>query len=378
MDTYGDVLSPDPYLNLSVALRKQEQFQAAEEVVRAGRKQHYLHKRGQIQAATPNLRDNRRQLKLAGEYAEIAMAKDDWPESVARWQALLDEFGSDAPWMTYSRLSVALRKQGCFEAAEATVRQGRDRYPAQPQLSAEYAEIAMAKCDWPTAVLRWEALVDEFRDDAPSIAYLRLSIALRRQDQLNAAEAVVERARERHPHESALAAEYAEISMIRCDWPTAVTRWRAVLDTFGEEAPKIAYRQLYLALSSSAQHESARPLLKRYLKFERNISYAKWIAKNDTLSDNDRSLIRGHISLLQSTPCFSILMICDKPEHLQEALASLKAQLYGALGALRSNHCTSGIRVSGIFLKNIPASMSGSDRFFDPMMKTNQCFSMRL
>jgi len=60
------------------------------------------------------------------------------------------------------------------------------------------------------------------------------------------------------------------------------------------------------------------------------IDYHKWIKRNDTLSDKDRSLIRSHINYFDSNPKFSVLMPVynTKGEYLRQAIDSVLGQLY--------------------------------------------------
>ena len=60
-------------------------------------------------------------------------------------------------------------------------------------------------------------------------------------------------------------------------------------------------------------------------------SYRHWVANHDTLTDADRAAIRRHIRLLGVQPLISIVMpVYDtQEEHLREAIASVRAQLYG-------------------------------------------------
>lgn len=59
-------------------------------------------------------------------------------------------------------------------------------------------------------------------------------------------------------------------------------------------------------------------------------AYAEWVARNDTLHDHDRHLIREHIATFQASPSFSILMPVFAPggDHLRETISSLQEQLY--------------------------------------------------
>ena len=58
--------------------------------------------------------------------------------------------------------------------------------------------------------------------------------------------------------------------------------------------------------------------------------YREWIIRNDTLSDQDRHLIRHHIESFEIRPKLSILMpVHDTPsEYLREAIESVRNQLY--------------------------------------------------
>lgn len=58
--------------------------------------------------------------------------------------------------------------------------------------------------------------------------------------------------------------------------------------------------------------------------------YAQWIARNDTLTDDDRARIRVHIGTFAWRPRFSVVMpVYDTPpEFLRQALDSVLAQLY--------------------------------------------------
>lgn len=62
----------------------------------------------------------------------------------------------------------------------------------------------------------------------------------------------------------------------------------------------------------------------------KKISYPEWLAHNDSLSDDDRSLIRRHIAGFRQAPKFSIVMpVYNTPvEHLGAAVDSVLAQLY--------------------------------------------------
>ena len=58
--------------------------------------------------------------------------------------------------------------------------------------------------------------------------------------------------------------------------------------------------------------------------------YRRWIARNGTLTQDDRAAIRDHIARLPSRPLISVVMpVYETPaEHLRAAIASVRAQLY--------------------------------------------------
>lgn len=58
--------------------------------------------------------------------------------------------------------------------------------------------------------------------------------------------------------------------------------------------------------------------------------YARWVLDHDTLTDEDRRLIRAHVALLPRQPLISVVMPAyETPERLlREAVASVRAQLY--------------------------------------------------
>jgi O-antigen biosynthesis protein len=63
---------------------------------------------------------------------------------------------------------------------------------------------------------------------------------------------------------------------------------------------------------------------------KKHLSYGDWIARNDRLSDDDRTLIRSQIAGFTRTPRLSVLLALhdDAPGDVREALDSVAAQLY--------------------------------------------------
>jgi tetratricopeptide (TPR) repeat protein len=91
------------FIQLSKAYRNQSDFDAAEALTR------------QAMALFPS------SVKLAREFAEISMSREDWSEAVIRWQTVLELCGDVVPLKIYIRLSHAYFQQDAFADAEASL-----------------------------------------------------------------------------------------------------------------------------------------------------------------------------------------------------------------------------------------------------------------
>jgi GT2 family glycosyltransferase/spore maturation protein CgeB/tetratricopeptide (TPR) repeat protein len=187
---------------------------------------------------------HRNHLELTAEHAEIAMARRDWPAAIERWQLLLEKEGARASASVYLRLARAHRLSGDVAAAAAVIDDGSSRHPNHPGLTAEHAEIAMTRRDWPEAIKRWQAMLQAQPETAPASVYSRLARAHRIFGDLPAAETVVQTGLARHRNDVGLAAEYAELAMAQRLWPEAIKRWQAIVAAGGVPAPASAYLRL--------------------------------------------------------------------------------------------------------------------------------------
>ena len=88
-------------------------------------------------------------------------------------------FGSSAPAEAYNGLSRAYRRQGKFAAAETAISESRLLHPADINIAAKCAELAMARLDWSEAVRRWQTVMDDFPGGVTADMYLRISLAHR-------------------------------------------------------------------------------------------------------------------------------------------------------------------------------------------------------
>lgn len=95
-------------------------------------------------------------LLVQGEWAQIPLAREDWSEALARWEALLDRFEAQLPAKAFAQIAVVHRRLRDHAAAATVVERGLGRHPRDPRLAGEWAQLAMVAQDWPAAVSRWQ------------------------------------------------------------------------------------------------------------------------------------------------------------------------------------------------------------------------------
>ena len=171
-------------------------------------------------------------LHLAQEYALTARDKKDWPQALLRWRMIIEHFQDKAPALAYSQLSKACRQLSKLDFAESTAEEGLSRYPDSMQLAMDYAEIAMSRRHWDTAVQRWQTILEQFGVNAGPRVFIRLAVAYRNMLDPGRAESIAENGLTAYPENMELLKIYSEIAMARRDWVQAVQRWQKVFDLF--------------------------------------------------------------------------------------------------------------------------------------------------
>lgn len=86
-------------------------------------------------------------------------------------------------------------------------------------------------------------------------------------------------------------------------------------------------RAAWLVVNNQGWHE----LKQKFLQFTHvNVTYERWIALHDTLSEKDQLAIQAHVSLLANHPLISVLIpTYNTPEAwLRHAIESVRGQLY--------------------------------------------------
>jgi tetratricopeptide (TPR) repeat protein len=251
LDEFGDEAPANTWIGLSNALRRSQKYARSEEIAVRGIKKH------------PN------SLGLKIERAEIAVARGDWPEAIKRWQAILDKVTDKSRLATvYAHLPASYVRTGEYQKADAVIREGLNYHPENLPIWKAYAEIPMARGDWPEAIKRWQAILDEFGDEAPALSWAGLVSSLRKSSKLNDAHQKLKEALAKHPGDLELQIEYAELANAQGDWPEAIKRWQAILDNPSAKAQMSIAKNLYIRFNVS--------ILKRLVNIA---DYKVWIKK---------------------------------------------------------------------------------------------------
>ncbi len=218
LDSQSEDAPARTLLLMSVAQRRLGNFDAAETTMRFG------------------IERFPQDANLASEYAELAVARKDWPEVIARCQSALDAYGDITPARIHVLMGMALRAMGKFDTADAVLCQGMEKHPEDPKLAAAYAELAVARKDWSEALTRCQCALEGLDEQAPASVYRLGSTAYRNLGQLSEAEAIVRRGMARFPNDVALAIEEAEVALARNDWPATIERCEPILESAGDKA----------------------------------------------------------------------------------------------------------------------------------------------
>jgi tetratricopeptide (TPR) repeat protein len=243
----ADYLASASYSRRSRALRREGDLDTAETIVRQG------------------LSRNPSDANLAQEYAEIAMAREDWSEAIRRWRTVLQVSGRNTSASVYARMSRAFRGAGEFNEADAIVGEAMRLHANTTNIAQEFAEIAMSSQNWVEAVKRWQKILDVSGNSSPPAVYARMSQAFRNQDKLEMAEVVLGQGLSIHPSNPNLAREWAELAMAREDWAEALKRWQTVLEVYGDDAPPAVYIGMSTALRCKGEIDAGLAIVNQGL-----------------------------------------------------------------------------------------------------------------
>ena len=156
-----------------------------------------------------------------------------------------------------------------YKAPRVIPQADRDRFPtAMPLLRRRRLRRAIVSAmatsqegNWPEAIPRWREILNEFNDQAPSIAFLKLSKAYQRYGDLDAAETVALEGLAKHPTNLRLETKCAEIAMARRRWSEAVVRLEAILKRVNGYSSPWVYLGLSRAYRRQGNLENAEEVL---------------------------------------------------------------------------------------------------------------------
>jgi tetratricopeptide (TPR) repeat protein len=257
-----DKKSVGDWIDLSRSYRQSENYSKAEDVVKIG------------------LKVYKGNLGLRNEFAEISMARKDWPEAIKRWSSILKSIDDKSRLAAvYSRLSTAYRNNGDYGKAEAVAKEGMVYHPKHAPTLIAYAEIPIAQCEWPEAIKRWRTVLSKLSADVPADAWQGASRANRLADKPESAKLIIEMGLTRYPKDVNILIEHAEVITLLRQWRKALTSWRKALRQvqISKEAPlsKVIYIRFNISvIKRIAELKKYSNQIERYVNSTANRKYA--------------------------------------------------------------------------------------------------------
>jgi tetratricopeptide (TPR) repeat protein len=183
--------------------------------------------------------------------AVSAAGREDWPLAAKLWQSVIKLAGREAPLEAYLNLARCLRQMSQFIEAEQLLAAAPE--PDALAVRVELAEIASARHDWPTAIQRWQAVLNVFGAEVNEISYVRLSYALAQTGNFGQAEQIAEQGLKIFPDNAAAHVAKARVAMAKKDWLSAAKIWQGILDN-----PKFNLAPQLLATAASAFRQAGK------------------------------------------------------------------------------------------------------------------------
>lgn len=195
--------------------------------------------------------------KVALVAGNTATALRFWNEAIARYP----NFAKGSPDALQILLGLSL-----FDDAEALMREAQIRSPRDPRPAGDYALVAERRGDIKEAILRWDRVRKKFPRYPAS--YVHGMVCLRMDDQLEAAEALSQKASGLFPDEVHVHIQRAQLAERRRDWPEALRRWEVVSEKFGNGDGDVGVARMLIEMGQFdeadqrlKQAQSKRPLM---------------------------------------------------------------------------------------------------------------------
>ena len=156
--------------------------------------------------------------------AQAALASAGLDRALALFAALRDRFpDSHEPFL---RAAFALVEATRYDEADALLEAAKQHFPDKAVLAIDYAWVAHRRHAVAEAVARWDTVRQAFPDHPTG--YIGAATTLREAGQLDAAQALLDRAETLFSGELSLIVEQAWMANARRDIPGAIQRWAEV------------------------------------------------------------------------------------------------------------------------------------------------------
>jgi tetratricopeptide (TPR) repeat protein len=163
--------------------------------------------------------------------SSLAAERGKWDLALQRWENVRRLFPNSSAG--FLGVSVALLNLKRWADAERVLAEARLLFPTESGIAIKHAAQATRRCDWATALERWERVRAEFPGLAR--AHVETGVALYQLNRLAEAEEILAAAVARFADEPRAAAFFAALATRRRDWKEALIRWRAARERFSSD-----------------------------------------------------------------------------------------------------------------------------------------------
>jgi tetratricopeptide (TPR) repeat protein len=160
-------------------------------------------------------------------YALVAERRGDLTEAVARWRQTRKKFPN--AWRSYVNAGRCLVELRCLDEAEVLFKQAVSKFPDRIDAWLAHARVAEARTDWALALLRWQAVNENFSHVVGVLGQARAMIQL---GETREADRFLVEKRPGFPAEPEVAVQLARIAEISGDTELAIERWSFMRQRF--------------------------------------------------------------------------------------------------------------------------------------------------
>ena len=208
-----------------------------------------------------------------------AMKKKEWNEAIKRWSLFRELYPENLS--AWTKTALAYRRLKEFSEAESILMEAIDKF-GKKSAYIQLAELYIVEKKLSDSI----KLLEEIKNKYPKSVYpyKRLIDVLILDSKFDEADKQCAESLRRFKKSKPLIELYAEISMRRQDWETALVRWQAVIEQFPES--KKGYKKASFAALKLGDKE-----LSTQLKYQRKLG-ENWLqGESDSSEQVDRNVI---------------------------------------------------------------------------------------